>query len=448
MGRLTQDLRPSSSPGSQARARARVTAAVSSRAAPHSRRPGVRAPASTAASRSACAGAVRPARQDAAATPSSATSRPVQKARWYGQPWAPISNQAGARPASAAQAARYGAPRPPSTQPVAAASSPTSSASAATVRRSRPGVAPTVRSRPNSRRRWATVKANVDATTNTETNAVTPPAVPNRAFIAVRASASRSGPGSARRRAAPVRTWTPGASATAARTAAGAASTTSRVGAAGARAAARASVTKRAASRRAVPGSAVPTTWRTPWSVCRRSPGRTPGPVATASWGAFGARPAVRSYGVNVAIDQGRPVSRVPSAARTGNARSSATGPSRFRRAMVCAGTGRGWARRWTRSPTGVGTRRVSWPWTTTGAAANRSGARSGTSREEARARPVTVSRATPSARAVKLPTKVTQRARRVRRAVISTAGTPGRPGRRRAPGWSCARRWCRRSRR
>ncbi|MDH6550057.1 hypothetical protein M2162_004154 [Streptomyces sp. SAI-041] len=87
-------------------------------------------------------------------------------------------------------------------------------------------MAPAVRSSPNSRRRWATAKENVDATTNTDTNAVTPPAVPNRAFIAVSASLSRSGSASARRRSVPVRTWTSWP-ATAARTSAGSAFTTS-----------------------------------------------------------------------------------------------------------------------------------------------------------------------------------------------------------------------------
>ncbi len=192
IGRLTYVLRCNRSAGSPARATASVTSAASSRPPPHSHRPRVMAPVSTDASRSACVGAVRPARQDAVTTPHRATSRPVQKATWYGQVWAPIVNQAGARPSSAARAARCGAPYEPSTQPVAEASAPTAVPSASTVRRTWPGVAPAVRSSPNSRRRCATAKAKVDATTNTDTNAQTPPAVPNRAFIAVVASRSRS----------------------------------------------------------------------------------------------------------------------------------------------------------------------------------------------------------------------------------------------------------------
>lgn len=110
---------------------------------------------------------------------------------------------------------------------MAEASAPTASASETTMRRIWPGVAPAVRSSPNSRRRWATANAKVEDTTNTDTNPVTPPAVPNMAFIAVRASLSRSGSASAYRRAPPVRTWTPSLPRTASRTAAASASTTS-----------------------------------------------------------------------------------------------------------------------------------------------------------------------------------------------------------------------------
>jgi hypothetical protein len=152
---------------------------------------------STQASPSAWTGAVRPARQEAAATPHSATSRPVQNAKWYGQVASPMVNQLGASPPSTIRAASRGAPYAPSTHPVAEASTPTTRASAKTIRRICPGVAPAVRSSPNSRRRWATAKAKVDATTKTETKPVTPPAVPNRAFIAVSASLSRSGSASA-----------------------------------------------------------------------------------------------------------------------------------------------------------------------------------------------------------------------------------------------------------
>ena len=85
MVRLMYVLRCSRSPGSLNRAITSVTAAVSSSAAPHSPRPRVIVRVSTDASRSASVGAVLPARHEAATTPHSATSRPVQKARWYGQ---------------------------------------------------------------------------------------------------------------------------------------------------------------------------------------------------------------------------------------------------------------------------------------------------------------------------------------------------------------------------
>ncbi len=136
-------------------------------------------------------------------------------------------NQAGARPSSTTHAARCGAPYAPSRHPAADASTPTTSPSASTVRRTCPGVAPAVRSSPNSRRRWATAKAKVDATTNTDTKAETPPAVPNRAFIAVSASPSRSGSASAYRRSSPVSTRTPVVPRTASRTADASASTAS-----------------------------------------------------------------------------------------------------------------------------------------------------------------------------------------------------------------------------
>ncbi len=227
IGRLTYVLRCSRPPGSPASAMPSVTRAVSSRPPPNSHRPHVIAPVSTDASRSACVGAVRPARQDAASTPHRATRSPVQNAVWYGQVWSPMVNQAGARPLSTTRAARCGAPHAPSTQPAAEASTPTPRASATTSARSCPGVAPAVRSSPNSRRRCATVKANVEATTNTDTKAVTPPAVPNMAFIAVSASRSRSGSASASLRSSPVRTRTPGPARTASRTAEASASTVS-----------------------------------------------------------------------------------------------------------------------------------------------------------------------------------------------------------------------------
>ncbi len=105
------------------------------------------------------------------------------------------------------------------------------------------------------------------------------------------------------------------------------------------------------------------------------------------------------------------------------------TGPRRFRAAIVRAGTAFGWAKGWTRSPLGVGTRSVSWPCTTTGAAANRSGRRSGAWSDEARARPITVSSATPRDSATKLPVKVIQRVRRVCTATVSM-GRPSGEGR------------------
>ncbi len=227
IGRLTYVLRCSSSPGSPRSARTRVTAAVSSRAAPVSRRLHGRVPRSTAASRSACAGRTRPARTAAVAAPAHATVRPVQNATWYGHAWPPTVNHSGARSASTTHPARCGAPHAPSAQPAADASTPTSSASVRTSRRTWPGVAPTVRSRPSSRRRPATAKANIDATTNTETKPLTPPAVPNSAFSAARVSVSRSGSASASRRASPVSTRTPSVSRTARRTAPAGASTTS-----------------------------------------------------------------------------------------------------------------------------------------------------------------------------------------------------------------------------
>ena len=74
-------------------------------------------------------------------------------------------NQAGDRPRPAIQRASSGAQITPSRQPRAEPATPTRAASARTIRATCRGVAPTVRSRARSRRRWATERPNAEAIT-------------------------------------------------------------------------------------------------------------------------------------------------------------------------------------------------------------------------------------------------------------------------------------------
>lgn len=260
-------------------------------------------------------------------------------------------------------------------------------ASAKTIRRTWRGVAPAVRSRPNSRLRWATAKENVEATTKTETKPVIAAAVPRSALTEISASLSRSGSGSARRRSSPVRTTIPDSVPTALRTAAASAYATT-ASTRGESLAASESVKNAAVSKSLAP--TVPTTVRLlgPSGVVTltRSPSRTsaPGPaVTTISWDASGARPPVSRYGVAAVTDHGCPTVPSPppssrvSATVTENERSSTVRPSSRSLADRLSGTALGSARRCVRSPIGVRTRSVSDAWTTAGAAAKRSGPRS-----------------------------------------------------------------------
>ncbi len=223
IGRVVYVFRLSSADGSVAYVQTRRPRPARSSPVPSRARPRGRGSASTSASRSAAVGPTLPARRDAAIAPARATVTPVQNAAWKGQAGPPTVNHPGARPPSTRVRASSGAPAAPSAHPAAEARTPSAAASTRRRRRICPGVAPAVLSSPNSRRRRATAKAKVEATTKTETKAVTPPEVPRRALTPTRASASRSWPGSARRRSSPVRTWA--RSPTRARTSAAGAST-------------------------------------------------------------------------------------------------------------------------------------------------------------------------------------------------------------------------------
>ncbi len=434
---MTYVLRFSRSAGLSSRARASSPRPAASTAPPISQRLTGIARESTADSRNASVGPIRPARHEETTTPLRATNRPVQNAVCSGHVCSPIRNQAGAIPASTIQAASRGAPAAPSEQPAAEASTPITNASVNTIRRTWAGVAPAVRSSPNSRRRWATAKENVEATTNTDTKPVTPAAVPRSAFTETSASASRSGSGSARRRSSPVRTSNPAPTAASTRSAGACTATASTSGEIRA---ASASVKNSAFSKPA--DATVPTTVISsdPRGVAARTraPGRNASPVATTSPGAEGARPPVRAYGVSAATDHGWPTVSAPSPRPvTGKVRSSTVLPSAASFAVTAAGTGAGSVIVRVRSPMGVSTRTRSEVFTTTGAFTNRSGPRSGALKVAARASPVVAMRLTPRARAMNEPTNVTQRVRMPCRASFSTGGPPVR---------SCARRPVRRS--
>ena len=111
---------------------------------------------SPAASRSASAGRVRPARRAAANEPARAMSSPAPNAAAAGHQMNRTSRPAGANPWRASQCANGRAITGASATPVTAAATPTARASPSTIRRTCRGVAPTVRSSPNSRRRAPT----------------------------------------------------------------------------------------------------------------------------------------------------------------------------------------------------------------------------------------------------------------------------------------------------
>ena len=151
---------------------------------------------STADSRSASAGRVRPARYAAATTASCAMPTPMPKAATSGIQDVPAAKLGGTTPRSCSAWRIASASGPPATTPSAPATIETSRASAAISRRTWRGVAPSARSTAVSRRRWAIASENVPATTNSATAPAMPPIAPKIAISDSR-SVTRASPGSA-----------------------------------------------------------------------------------------------------------------------------------------------------------------------------------------------------------------------------------------------------------
>ena len=176
---------------------------------PPKSRAGAMRDGSTTASRSASVGRIRPARRAATSTDTTATATPARNAmtRAGTEPAASCTlNQAGDRPRSAIQRASSGAQITPSRQPTAEPATPTRAASARTIRATCAGVAPMVRSRARSRRRWATESPNAEAITVMATKPEIAAAMPRkvvRPASSVCPARRRGRPGAAPRRSAP-----------------------------------------------------------------------------------------------------------------------------------------------------------------------------------------------------------------------------------------------------
>ncbi|GAB3870067.1 hypothetical protein GCM10027610_131080 [Dactylosporangium cerinum] len=125
---------------------------------------------STAASRSASSGGTRPARRADSHTPVAATTRPTSTDTSTAHQDRPTVNPVGSRPTFTSGSASSGVARAPRKAPGTPANSATRRVSVSSSRRTWPGVAPTARSRPSSRRRDVTANAQVEDTTNTATN--------------------------------------------------------------------------------------------------------------------------------------------------------------------------------------------------------------------------------------------------------------------------------------
>ncbi len=120
-------------------------------------------------SRSASPARTRPARNAAAITALSARTSPIEKATAIGTSPASGRSPSGAIPRSTSIEAIGRAARTPATQPTTPAKMATTKASAAIIRRTWPGLAPTARKRASSRRRWAIISPKMPATTKTVT---------------------------------------------------------------------------------------------------------------------------------------------------------------------------------------------------------------------------------------------------------------------------------------
>ena len=171
---------------------------------------------STAASRSASVGRIRPARRAATSTDTTATATPARNAMRRAGTEAAVSctlNQAGDRPRPAIQRASSGAQITPSRQPRAEPATPTRAASARTIHATCRGVAPMVRSRARSRRRWATESPNAEAITVMATKPEIAAAIPRKVVRPASSALSCTASGSAWCRAAPLSTCSPGSAA-------------------------------------------------------------------------------------------------------------------------------------------------------------------------------------------------------------------------------------------
>ena len=129
---------------------------------------------SIAASRSASAGRVRPARRAAAKTASWAIRMPPPSAATSGIHELPGAKPVGTTSWSASSATIASASGRPASRPSTPATSETISASPAISRRTWCGAAPSARSTATSRRRWTIASVNVPATTNSATDAGDP----------------------------------------------------------------------------------------------------------------------------------------------------------------------------------------------------------------------------------------------------------------------------------